>query len=215
METCIKCCGTGVMANGNPCDCGARDNFKLPIILSIPSQYQGVKFDRTFLPNYLQDGYGSWMESLIHNLTTKTGYHKNLLICAPPNSGKTIFAYTVYSILSSQGERIPKLIDLMEARDLLLSYYNVDIEEQSLLCTTKVAIIKVPMDLPNKFAETMSTIIERRVRNNGTTVFLYNGTKEDIIAQDRFGKFELLVGDGSYNSVQVTSWKPRSIKEGS
>lgn len=205
---CLKCGDTGVKANGDVCDCGYMEQIELPTSMSVPSQYQGVRFDKTFLPTYLQDDYGQYVEKLIKDCTQNLSvFNKNILICAPPNSGKTVFAYTVYGLLFAKGQEIPNLMDIMEVREILMNYYNADLDKIELLSTAKLAIIKIPQDLPNKFGETISMIIERRVRNNCTTIFLYSGSQEDLLAQDRFGKFKAIIGDGSYNSIDVKSWK--------
>ena len=40
-----------------------------------------------------------------------------------------------------------------------------------------------------------------------STIFLFSGSQEDLIAQDKFGKFKALLGDGSYNSIEIKSWR--------
>lgn len=210
-SVCIKCGGTGILANGEPCDCGCKEDITLPTCLNVPVQYQGIRFDKSFLPKYLQDDYGNYMEGLIKDCTANVSmFNKNILICAPPNSGKTVFAYTIYGLLFAKGATIPSLMDIMEVREVMMNYYNADYEKIELLSTSKVAVIKIPQDLPIKFAETISTIIERRVRNNCSTIFLYSGSKEDLLAQDKFGKFKAIIGDGSYNSIEVKSWRMKS-----
>ncbi len=176
--------------------------------MKIPLQYQGVMFDKELVRPDITDEYGKYMEALKDRLTRQAAIlNLNVLLCAPANSGKTVWAYTVYGLLYSSGARVPELMDLMQARELMLNYYQEDRTAAELLSSAPVAIIKLPMDLPNKFSETMSTIIERRVRNNGSTVFMFNGEYKDIEAQDRFGKIKYIVGDGSFNSLLVKSFK--------
>lgn len=208
MSKCIKCGDTGVLISGEKCDCGCIDNLILPTTMNIPSQYQNVRFDKCFLPQWLQSSYGECMDKLLVDCTNNLHtFHTNILICAPPNSGKTVFAYTVYGILYAKGQCIPRLMDIMEVREIMINYYNVNYEDIELLNMARVAIIKIPQDLPPKFAETISMIMERRVRNGNSTIFLFSGSQEDLLAQDRFGKFRALIGDGSYNSIKVKSWK--------
>ena len=45
MDICLKCGGTGVLINGEKCDCGCMDDFVLPTAMHIPSQYQNVRFE--------------------------------------------------------------------------------------------------------------------------------------------------------------------------
>lgn len=215
MSGCLKCGDTGSMPiidpdgtiHSEPCTCGAGLEVRLPSMLSVPTQYQGVKFDKSLVRKDLDESYGRYLDKLLKMCTTDLGnFHKNILICSPPNSSKTVFAYTVYGMLYPQGVHVPEIMDLMEAREVLLNYYGVDRDVQSLLSTAKIAFIKVPQDLPPKFAETMSTIIERRVRQNASTIFLTSCSVDDIMAQDKFNKFKALKGDGSYNSLEVVSW---------
>ena len=210
MSVCLKCGGTGLLVNGNSCDCNATRGKVVPVVLEVPVQYQGLKFNKLMLPKDLQNDYGTYLSNLYEDLLTGHSTSKNVLICAPPNSGKTVFAYSLYAELINQGYTVMDLIDLIEARELLQSsYYNLDKDKVALLSSADIAFIKIPLDLPQKFSEIISTIIERRVRYDGTTIFLYSGSQSDIEAQDRFGKFKSLLGDGSFNSLKVCSWERR------
>ena len=207
MGMCLKCGNTGIMSNGEPCDCGIREPIVLPTCLNIPVQYQNVRFDRSFLRADLQGTYGNFMEKLLKDCTDNLhSFHKNVLICAPPNSGKTVWVYTLCGLLYARGIVMPDLMDLMQARDILLNYYGTDKDAIIKLSTAQIAVIKIPLDLPNKFPETISTIIERRVRSNCSTIFMYGGSYRDLEAQDKFGKLKPILGDGSYNTLSVNSF---------
>lgn len=206
-DCCLKCGNTGVMANGLPCDCGIHDRLLLPRTLDIPYQYQSIRFDKTFLKPELQLSYGTFMEQLINEVTQNIKmFNKNILICAPPNSGKTVFAYTLYGMLYAKGVSTPKFMDISEARSILMEQYTKEKDTLMHLTTAPIVVLKIPMDVPNKFPEIISSIIDRRVRNGTSTIFLFNGTLNDLIAQDKFNKFKSLVGDGSYNSLMAKSW---------
>ena len=208
MIGCLICGGVPpyLTAFGKPCpNCSKEVVEALPNIPEIPVQYQNVRFDRTFLPENLQDTYGVYMEELIDKIVKQVGFYKNILICCRPNSGKTVFAYTVFGLLHNKGVRMPIVKDIFEVRDIFVSYY-ADAEEVELWSSSKLAIIKIPVDITTKVFDTMSTIVERRVRNNCSTIFLYGGTKKDILAQDKFSKLKYLEGDGSYNSIEIKSW---------
>jgi len=206
---CLKCGGTGMLVDGTPCDCGcANETFTLPSTLNVPLQYQNVKYDMTLIRKELQPTLGVFMERLLKECTLGLhSFSSNYVICAPPNSGKTIWAYTLYSLMYSKGQPVPKLMDIMEVREALLNFYFEDKDLVELINKSKIMVIKLPLDLPSKFPETMSMIIERRVRNNCFTIFLYNGSKYDLVAQDKFGKLKYLIGDGSYNSVNIKSFE--------
>lgn len=205
---CLKCGDTGVKVSGEKCDCGVGLSIILPTSMKIPMQYQGVIFDKSFVREDISKEYSEYMTKLLDDFVDNTIITSmNVLICAPNNSSKTIWAYTLYGRLYAKGVRIPDLMDLMQARSLMLDYYAEDKETAALLNSAPVVIIKLPMDLPNKFTETMSTIIERRVRNNGSTIFMYNGAYKDLEAQDRFMKLKYIIGDGSFNTLLVKSFK--------
>lgn len=207
MGICLKCGGTGIRPDFTRCDCTAGKVIELPYYQNIPMQYQGVKFDRSFLPSKLHGSYGHFMEQLLKDCTDGIGtFYSNILICSPPNSGKTILAYNVYSILRSKGITIPIPMDLLEIHVEMTKYYNSNIEFLDTLSKSRLAFIKIPLDLPNKFPEIMHTIIERRVRYNGATIFLYGGSKYDLLNQDTFGKLDAIIGDGSFNSIKVYSY---------
>ena len=207
MAGCIKCGDTGFLCSGERCDCTAGTTIEVPVCLGIPMQYQNVQFSRILLRNELPTDYGIFMDRLLKEFTSDPyGLHKNYIICAPPNSGKTVWSYTLYSLLFSQGCEIPEIMDLMQARDVLLNYYSDNKEALEKLSSAPVAVIRLPWDLPPKFPETISTIVERRVRAGCSTIFLYNGTNVELYAKDTFGKLKSLAGDGSFNSVCIKSW---------
>lgn len=205
--TCLKCGGTGITATGEPCDCGVKMKMIIPDSLKVPMQYQGVRFDKMMLRSEQQGAYGTYMEKLLRDCTESFHtFHKNVLICAPPNSGKTIWSYTVQGLLYAKGIKMPEFMDIMQVHSVLLSYYGYTDEEVFSVSNSPLAIFKIPTDLPSKFADTMLTVIERRVRCSGSTIFMYSGSWEDMKAQDTFNKLKYVVGDGSYNSIEVQSF---------
>lgn len=205
--SCLKCGGTGWLANFEPCDCGITQAIAVPAYISVPAQYQDVRFDSRLLPKDLHVSYGEYMDRLLRDCTMDVGsYHKNVLVCSPPNSGKSVFAYTVNSILYAKGLLVADLMDILEIRDVLLDIYGRHAEELEVINDAVILFVKIPLDLPNKVAETMSTLVERRVRKGHSTIFLYGGSDSDLKAQDRFGTLWSLLGDGSYNSIEIKSW---------
>ncbi len=207
-KVCLKCGGTGIDAFGNKCDCGASTQVSVPLSISVPLQYFQVKFDARLLPEDLPTSYGSYMTKLLKDCSnTSDLFQKNVLVCAPPNSGKTVLAYTVLEVLYGGGYEVYPLKDIMEVRESLHNYYKDYTEQLRLLSVAPVVFIKIPLDIPGKLGETISTIVERRVRAGHGTVFLYSGSKEDLLAQDTFGHLRSILGDGSYNSLSIVSWK--------
>lgn len=207
MSVCLKCGGTGWLVNGDRCDCGIQDAIILPTSLRIPSQYQDIRFNRMNLRPALQSEYGSYIESLINEISAKAGrIDRNILICAQPNSGKTVLAYTVIGSLFAKGVKVPEVMDLMQIREILMARYNTDVEKIADINSAPIMFVKIPMDVPARFAETMSMLIERRVRFDGSTIFLFSGSAYDLEALDTFGKYQRLLGDGSFNSIQLKNF---------
>lgn len=203
---CLKCSGSGTMGNQQPCpDCMPGIVRNIPIVQGIPVQYQSAKFDKKFLPEKEQAKYGEFMENLLYTIINDSNYYqKNLLICSRPNSGKTVWAYTLIAQLTAKGYEIPNLKDIVEVRQIMSSYDNKD--ENILWSTARCAIIKIPRDIQPWLLDSIPTIIERRVRSNGFTIFLYGGTREDLMQADRYEKLKFVVGNGSYNTLKIESF---------
>lgn len=214
-EKCLKCNDTGIQVDGSTCDCDYTKEIELPPIINVPSIYQSVQFSANMVPMTLNRNYGIELEGIIDVIKAKGNYTHNLLICSPPNTGKTVFAYTVYACQYMKHAPMPEIMDLIEARELLMSnsYNDEIIKEKDRLIGSPLAIVKIPLDLPNKYAETMSTLLERRVRKNGITIFLYGGSIYDLKNQDRFGVLDNIIRDGSYNSLKVINYQYNKKEE--
>lgn len=204
--TCLICGGTGITADGKPCpNCSSVEAKTAPIVAGIPAQYQGVGFDKSFLPTNMQGEYGEFMEDLANSIINDLPfYQKNMIICSRPNSGKTIWAYSLYAKMIAKGYPTPPLMDIVEARNAMNSYDDKDLSR--LLSTSRCAIIKIPRDMQFWMFDSMSYIIERRVRSNGFTIFLFGGTVEDLNMLDKNKVLSYLRGSGSYNTVKVESF---------
>ena len=208
MINCIKCGDTGITVDGTKCDCKAGE-MKLPIVLDIPNIYQVGDFSASLVPVRMPKSYGIDLEDIISVIKNRGSYNLNLLICSTPNTGKTVFAYTIFKSQYLKGLPMPEIIDLVEARELIMTnnYYDENfIKEKDKLITSKIAVIKIPLDLPNKFSETMSSIVERRVRKNGITIFLYGNNIDNLLSQDKYGTLNNIIRDGSYNSLKVMNY---------
>lgn len=203
---CLKCGGTGFLLSGEPCpDCSEELGVLTPIVHGVPAQYQGIQFDKSFLPEKEQKTYGVFMEELLDNIIHDYAYYqKNLLICSRPNSGKTVWAYNLYSILASKGYEIPPLRDISEVRSILNSYDNK--QEAQLFSSARCAIVKIPRDIQPWMFDTMSYLVERRVRSNGFTIFLFGGSLDELKLLDRFDKLKYLRGTGAYNTIKIESF---------
>lgn len=205
-ESCIKCAGTKKMANGDPCPICCKDDVEtVPIVFDIPAQYQGVRFDKNFLPDKEQKSYGVFMEELLTTIINDLAfYQKNLLICSRPNSGKTVWSYSLYSIITSKGYEMPPIKDLVEVRSILNSYSELD--KAQLYSTARCAVIRIPRDVQFWMFDTISYILERRVRSGGFTIFMFAGTIDELRQVDKYDRLKHLDGTGAYNTVEVKSF---------
>lgn len=201
---CIKCGDTGILLDGSKCDCGAGD-VKIPIAKTVPTQYAESLFDKSLLPLGTSDFYGVGLERVIKTIEAVGTFNKNLLVCSKVGMGKTVFAYSVYSIMLAKGKPIADVMDLIEARELLLStsFDQSVIDRKELLIKAPIAVIKIPNDLPNRYADTILTINERRVRNNGVTIYLSNLSSDTLLQLDKSGTFKSILKDGSYSTLSL------------
>lgn len=203
---CLMCGGTGILASGEPCpDCSKEILEDLPVFLEIPAQYQGVKFDKSFLPVEMQKSYGEYMETLLRDICMNAStFQKNILICARANSGKSIWCYNVYAKLNGSGIKVPPIRDIIEVRSLLNG--QGDKAESELYSSARLALIRIPRDFQPWMVDIISYIIERRVRSGGCTLFFFSGTEEDIKIQDKYNRWKFVKGSGSFNSIFVKNF---------
>lgn len=204
---CLICGGTFKDIFGKPCPNCKQPVKMIPRSADVPVQYQGVQFDSSFIPINMQKVYGPYMDNLLHEIITNIGiFQKNILICSRPNSGKTVWAYSLYATLIEKGIPMPKICDLIEARNLLNTYDKSLIESANLLSTARCAVVKIPRDLQAWMFDTILYIVERRVQYNGFTIFLYGGTEYDMKNQDKFDKLKYMRGDGAYHTIEIKSF---------
>ena len=204
---CLDCGGTGILLDGNPCPkCSkilqskAIKSFRGA---TVPMQYQGVQFDKSFLPMKMQKGYGEYMEDLLFTISNDYQmYQKNLLICSRPNSGKTVWAYNLIMILSDKGYEIPTLLDLMSVREHL-NYKSADTDLQHQVTHSRGLIVRIPADIQFWMFGIIQSIIERRVAHNGFTVFLYSGDYSNLKDADKNHVLDYLLGTGSFHSIRL------------
>lgn len=204
---CLICGGTFTIEGGLPCPNCKRTVKMIPKFAAIPVQYQGVKFDSSFIPANMQKVFGPYMDKLMQEITVNIGiFQKNILICSRPNCGKTVWAYSLYATLNGNGTTTPPVMDIVEARNLLNSYDRNLAEDAKLLSTARCALIKLPKDMQFWMFDAMLYIMERRVMHNGFTIFLYSGTEHDIKSQDKFDKLRDMRGSGAFHTVEVKSF---------
>lgn len=204
---CLECSGDGRMANGEPCPvCSKMLQSKAVRLFhsaTVPMQYQGVAFDRMFLPVSLQKPYGEFMEDLLTTISNDYNiYQKNLLICSRPNSGKTVWAYNLIMLLTDKGYDVPTVLDLMTVREHL-NYRSDDKELQRQVEYSRCLIVRIPSDIQFWMFSIIQAILERRVAHNGFTVFLYSGTYNSLESADRDGVLKSIIGSGAFHTIKL------------
>ena len=206
-KDCLECHGTGFKADMSICQACFEElqsnmigSYRGP---TVPMQYQGIKFDKMFLPLSLHKPYGEFMEDLLKTIVSDYHiYQKNLLICSRPNSGKTVWAYNLIMMLSDKGYQIPTVLDLMTVREHL-NYKSNDTELQNLVQRSRGLIVRLPAEMQFWMFSIMQSIIERRVAHNGFTVFLYSGKYSNLKAADRDDVLESILGAGSFHTIRL------------
>ena len=206
-SNCLKCGGTGKLVDGKPCpDCSdelRKESQQKFIQSSVPSQYQDKTFDVAFVPMSEREGYGKFMDGLLTDIYKDPGaYQKNMLICSRPNSGKTIWAYTLVKILADKGYVVPPVLDLIQVRDAL-NYSTRDTELSESISKSRCLIVKIPADVTFWMIDIIMYILERRVPNNGFTIFLFNGNYEQLKQADKNKRLSHLRGDGGWHTIKV------------
>ncbi len=207
MSGCLKCGDTGIMLNGLPCpDCKdllIKKAMTRKNVATVPTQYQGVSFDKSFLPYDEQAKYGAFMEDLLKTIYADCGlYQKNYLICSRPNSGKTVWGYTLITMLADKGFYIPPIMDLVAIRDVL-NYSTRDSQLSEEIQSARGLVVRVPADTQFWMLDIILYILERRVARNGFTIFLYNGKYEQLKQCDKNNKLPYIIGSGAWHTVKL------------
>ena len=210
---CMICGGSGFKTGMRvPCPvCSKEQKLIVPVFNEVPVQYQGVRFSKDFLPDGYAEEYGVFMEELLENIVNNFSmFQRNILICARPNCGKSVWCYSLYSEIKSKGYDAVPLKDIFEVKDLLNG--KGDLDEARALSTSRIVTIKLPRTLEAWVFDYMSMLVNRRVRSNGSTIFFYDGLYEDVENQDVFGKMKYIKGNGSFNTIEVKSFNKKGKK---
>lgn len=202
-----ECGGTGLLLNGKPCPKCSKEILHKAVKAShssvVPMQYQGVVFDKSFLPMDMQKVYGEYMEDLLNTIVGDYQmYQKNLLICSRPNSGKTVWAYNLIMLLTEKGYRIPTVMDLMSVREYI-NYRKSDVDMTELIVSSRGLIVRVPGDMQFWMFDIIQSILERRVAKNGFTIFLYSGDSKKLKEADKNNTLRYLLGTGAYHTIKM------------
>lgn len=210
---CPKCGNSGLDINNNPCDCEwrAESFYETVSCMDIPEQYRGILFDRFLLPKDVPDTYGEYMQKLHDSILDRKVRAHNYCICSPVAHGKTIMAYSCIEQLFRIGVPTFPIFDVLEIKRILMDidfcrqpFHEVTNPEN--LYKSPYLFVKIPRVVTWEVLDTMVLILDRRVRRNNSTIFLFEGTWDQLMLRDKNSVFTALRGDGTYNTVEVSSW---------
>ena len=216
---CPLCGDTGIDIDNKVCSCrlDVREMFETVSCLDVPEQYRGVTFSKFLLPNDLPDNISNFMENMHTSMLTGDWKMHNVVIATPTGYGKSILAYScLESLCRLKMETFP-VMDVLELKrvmtDLDLGRKQLyEIENPDRLFTVPVLFTKVPHIRGKEVFGVMSLLLDRRVRRGLSTIFLYDGSWQDLTAYDYDGLISNLQGDGTYNTLDVKSWFVKKVQ---
>lgn len=213
LSYCVKCGNTGINIDGDVCECkfNVKTFYDTVSCLDIPEQYRGIRFNKSLVPKDLHESYAEYLQSINDSVVTGKWRNHNVILCSPIGHSKTILAYSCLETLFRNGIPTFPVYDVMEIKRMLLdldlcrkSIYEVDNPE--CIMTVPLLFVKIPRLSNWEVFDTISIILDRRVRRGNSTIFLYDGTWSQLIYGDRNNILTGLMGDGSYNTIESKSW---------
>ncbi len=219
IKYCEKCGNSGYTIDGELCSCqiDIKGFYGSVSRIDIPEAYQGHVFNKNILSKKLPAAYGSFLQEIYDNVTSIRWHRHNVTICSPPGSGKSTLAYSCIEGLFAKGIPVLTLFDVFELKKTMLDFDNgrklsYDISDPALIMTAPYLFVRVPRVLSFDTYDTVAYLLDKRIRRNGSTFFLFNGTWDEMVALDSHKVVKRLAGDGSYGTLQVSSWEsPQGI----
>ena len=214
MKWCEKCSNTGFDINNEPCTCrfNAKSFYESVSCLDIPEQYRGIRFNKALVSKDMPEAYAEYLDSIHTMITSNRWKNHNLCLCSPTARSKTILAYSCMESLFRYGNMTFPVYDVLELKRIMLDMdlnrkqlYEVENPENMFLAS--ILFVKVPRVTTWEIYDTMATILDRRTRRGNSTVFIYDGSWEQLIKVDKLNTLTGLLGDGSYNSIEVKNWR--------
>lgn len=214
-DYCPICGNTGIRIDGTPCSCRVSHAvlYQNTECLTIPEQYRGVKFTPELLPPKMGTIYQLFMRNLYDGFTTERIRFKNMLLCSPVATGKTTLAYTVLQQMFLKGYDVFTLYDVLEIKRMLWNNdmgrkQTADTESVDSLYTSPYLFVRIPSILGYEVFDSIAFIIDRRVRKGNSTIFIYNGSWDNLVRADGARVLSQMKGDGTYCTLEVHSMYP-------
>ena len=210
---CPKCLGTGIDINNNPCTCriNAKSFFDTVSCLDIPEQYRGVAFNKSLVPNDVDESYGNYLQSIYDKITSGKWQYHNTVIASPIGHSKTILAYSCIEVLFRNGIETFPIFDVLELKRILYDYDTgrnpaYEINDPGLIVSVPILFVDIPRSTNWDVYDAIVTILRRRVHRGNSTIFLYDGTWSELVYNDKHQILTGSIGDGTYSSLSVKSW---------
>lgn len=221
MKYCPICGNFGITPFGDPCTCGINaDPFSEEIsCLDIPEQYRGISFTDVLVPKDIDNSYRRYLADVHLKVTTGRWQSHNVVIASPIGHSKTILAYSCIQSLFKNGSPTFPLYDVLELKRIMVDMdlcrnQIYDVENPELIVTVPVLFVRIPRITEWEIYNTISLILDRRVRRGNSTIFLYNGTWNQLIRSDKNDILSGLMGDGNFSTLEVKSWSVLSNNRG-
>lgn len=218
---CPVCGGSGTKLDGTPCGCRmTHELFTSELsMLDIPEQYQGIRFNRDAVDITMGTGYADYLYQLFGDVVSMKLKNKNILICSPKATSKTVMAYAAIQELFRRSIPTFPVYDLLEIRRMTVdmdlgrkSKYTQENPEDML--TVPYLFVKIPEFANNDIFGTLSILLDRRTRRNGCTIVLYDGSLKRLKDLDYRHIIESLDKDGSYGTLSCKSfWRKGETNE--
>lgn len=213
MSYCVKCGNTGIDIDGNVCSCrfNAKSFFDTISCLDIPEQYRGIQFSKILVPKDLPEAYADYLQSIYDTVIAGKWNQHNVMLCSPIGHSKTILAYSCIEVLFRNGIPTFPVFDILEIKRILLDMDlcrkpTYEVEHPDYILTVPLLFVKIPRVSNWEVFDTISLVLDRRVRRGNSTIFLFDGSWSQLVYNDRNNILTGLLGDGSYNTVESKSW---------
>lgn len=213
-EYCPICGNTGFIPPDNiPCSCRSniKDIYEDVTCLEIPETYRAIKFNADMVSAEMGQAYRSFLASLYEQISSTRWKCKNLLLCAPPQSAKSVLAYTCMQTLFRKSVDVFPLYDMLEIKKIMLDLeYNrsktLDGLSTSLVLTVPYLFAYIPTYLNYDVFDMCNMLVSRRSRRGNSTILLYSGYWGAIEAADTKKSLVYMKGDGTLSTVEVSTW---------
>lgn len=198
---CYNCGNTLFDFDGNPCSCTIKSDRKYRFGTSlcdfVPLSYRGIKFDKNLVNADMPDAYREFLQRLRLDIISMKFRYKNILICSPIGTSKTIWVYDICEELMARNITVAPYYDLLEIRVKLLEYKESEIYDSDVL------FAKIPLVIDKYTFNILSTLLDRRVRKSKTTIITYQGIYQSLSGVDEYKILSSMRGDGSLSSLRI------------